>query len=337
MRAVVLVGGFGTRLRPLTLHVPKQMLPVGGVTMLERVVAKLGRAGVDEVILSLGYRPDVFLEAFPDGTCAGVKLSYMQEPEPLDTGGAIAFAARGAGVNETFLALNGDVLSDIDFDELVRTHRRFGAEATIALTPVEDPSGYGVVVTDTAGRVTDFVEKPAREDAPSNWINAGCYVLEPSVLDLIPAGEKVSVERSTFPKLVARQGLFAVPCEGYWLDAGTPETYLDANVDLTTGRGGTTEPGVHVTARVAPDARVDQSVVLADAVIEAGATVERSVVMQGAHVKANAVVRDSIIGMRSTIGVDARVVSLCVIGHDQHIPDAADLAGVRQPGPEEWT
>ena len=196
---MVLVGGEGTRLRPLTLTTPKQMLPVGGRPMIERVLGHLARHGIDEVVLSLGYRPDAFLDAYPDGRCAGVELIYAVEATPLDTAGAIRFAARFAGIDETFVVVNGDVLTGARRDGLVAFHRERGAEATMALTPVEDPSAFGVVPTDEEGRVMAFIEKPPPGEAPTNLINAGTYVLEPSVLARIPEGRRVSIERETFP------------------------------------------------------------------------------------------------------------------------------------------
>ena len=188
MRAVVLVGGFGTRLRPLTEVTPKPLLPVGHRPILEHVVTTLRAGGIDDVVLSLGFRPDAFTDAYPDGTCAGVPLHYAVEPEPLDTAGAIAFAAREAGIDETFVVVNGDVLTDLDVSRLVQVHREHGAEGTIHLTPVDDPSAFGVVEPDEDGRVLRFVEKPPPGTAPTNLINAGTYVLEPSVLARIPVG-----------------------------------------------------------------------------------------------------------------------------------------------------
>lgn len=162
MKAVVLVGGEGTRLRPLTLSTPKQMLPIVGMPMIERVLAHLASHGVDEAVLSLGYLPDAFKEAYPQGRASGVKLTYAVESEPLDTAGAVRFAATYAGLNETFVVVNGDVLTDLDLTSLVAFHRERGAEGTIALHPVADPSAFGVVPTDSDGRVTAFVEKPPR-------------------------------------------------------------------------------------------------------------------------------------------------------------------------------
>src|SRR5579875_2398130 len=211
MKAVVLVGGEGTRLRPLTFSTPKQMLPVAGRTVIERVVEHLGRHGVHEVVLSLGYKPDAFLAAFPDGRCAGVKLRYAVESSPLDTAGAIRFAAEEGGLgSETFVVVNGDVLTDIDVSELVKFHKERGAEGTIALTPVEDPSRFGVVPVDANGRVEAFIEKPPASEAPTNMINAGIYVLEPSFLERVPPGRKVSVEREVFPAVVEDGRLYAL-------------------------------------------------------------------------------------------------------------------------------
>ena len=209
MKAVVLVGGEGTRLRPLTLSAPKQMLPIVGVPMIERVLGHLARHGVDEAVLSLGYLPDAFMEAYPDGRAAGIRLFYAVEPEPLDTAGAVRFAATLAGIAETFVVVNGDVLTDLDLTSLVAFHRERRAEGTIALHPVADPSAFGVVPTDEEGRVTAFVEKPPRDEAPTNEINAGTYVLEASVLARIPEGGRVSIERETFPAMVRDRRLFA--------------------------------------------------------------------------------------------------------------------------------
>jgi len=336
MRAIVLVGGFGTRLRPLTLRAPKQMLPVGRVTMLERVVAKLGSFGVTEVVLSLGYQPDAFVDEFPDGTCAGVSLHYAVEPEPLDTAGAIRFAAESAGVTERFIAVNGDVLTDLDVAQLWEAHGRFGGQGTIALTPVEDPSRYGVVPIDDDGRVEAFIEKPDPGSAPSNWINAGTYVLEPSVLDLIPSGRKVSIERDTFPQMVADGSLFALHSDAYWIDAGTPAAYLQAHLDLVDGVRGEFEPGLDPAARVDPDAKVVRSVVGAGAVLASGVEVVDSVVMAGARVAAGSRVERSIVGARATVGESSDLRELTVIGYDTDVAAGTVATGECFPPASEW-
>ncbi|HEY7626586.1 MAG TPA: nucleotidyltransferase family protein, partial [Ilumatobacteraceae bacterium] len=204
MRAVVLVGGFGTRLRPLTFTTPKPMLPVGHVPIIERLVDNLARGGVTDVTLALGFKAEPFLAAFPDGTCNGIRLHYAVEPEPLDTAGAIRFAADFSEIDDTFVVANGDVLTDLDVGALVDFHRRRGAEATIHLIRVDDPSAFGVVEIDPDGRVLRFVEKPPPGTTPSNTINAGTYVLEASVLQQIPAGQKISIERVVFPEIASR-------------------------------------------------------------------------------------------------------------------------------------
>ncbi|NIR35175.1 MAG: NDP-sugar synthase, partial [Actinobacteria bacterium] len=250
--------------------------------MLEHVVGGLARHGVDTVVLALGYREDVFRAAYPSGTCAGVELRYAVEPEPLDTAGAIRFAAETAGVDGTFVAVNGDVFTDLDVGELWRRHHEVGAEATIALTEVDDPSRFGVVPTDDDGRVLGFVEKPPPDEAPTRWINAGTYVLEPSVLERIEPGRRVSIERETFPAIVDDGGLWAVQSEAYWVDAGTPATYLQIQLDLLDGVRGAPLDGVAATARIDPTASVVRSVVMAGAEVMADARVRDSVVSPGA-------------------------------------------------------
>jgi len=360
MDAVVLVGGFGTRLRPLTLTVPKNLVPVAGVPLIERVVAHLAAHGVDRVVLSLGYRPDSFFAAFPSNTAAGVALTYVVEPEPLDTAGAIRFAAKDAGVGDTFIVANGDVLTDLDVTDLIDTHRRTGAEATIALTPVEDPSRFGVVAIDADGRVTDFVEKPPPGEAPTNLINAGTYVFEPSVLGRIAAGRKVSVEREIFPAMVAGGTLFALASDRYWLDVGLPDSFLRATTDLLDGtrgagppapgadrraEGGWTlgEPVVEAGAdvddqsllcdgcRVAAGVEVRRSVVGPASRVAAGASIEDSVLFAGAILGEGAVVEGSIVGPGAVLGAGAKVTDLSVLGEGVVVEAGASLSGARVP------
>ncbi|HYD10886.1 MAG TPA: NDP-sugar synthase, partial [Acidimicrobiales bacterium] len=315
VRAVVLVGGFGTRLRPLTLTTPKPMLPVAGRPMIERTIRLLAAHGVDEVVLSLGFASSAFTDAFPDDTCAGVRLVYAVEPSPLDTAGAVRFAATAAGISERFIVANSDVMTDLDLSALLAFHETTGAEGTIALTPVDDPSQFGVVPTFEDGRVSAFVEKPAPGTEPTNLINAGFYVLEPSVLGRVEPDVKVSIERVTFPAMVADGALYALADESYWIDVGTPERYLTANLDLLD------EPDergwVAVDAGIAPSAVVRDSVVLDGAVVGDGAVVERSILGPGARV-----------------GAGASVTEVCVIGHEAVVPDGARLVGQRLPEPE---
>ena len=358
MRAVVLVGGEGTRLRPLTLTAPKQMLPIVGVPMIERVLHELAQHGIDEAVLSLGYLPDAFVDAYPEGVAAGVSLSYAVEPEPLDTAGAIRFAAGHAGVDETFVVVNGDVLTDLNLSALVRYHHEKRAEGTIALHPVEDPSAFGVVPTDDDGRVVAFVEKPRREEAPTNLINAGTYVLEPSVLDRVPPGRRVSIERETFPAMVGDGRLYAMADESYWLDAGTLPAYLQAHRDLLQGRrGAVPAPGARSVAdrvwvsgsadlagtvrgptwvgdgaSIAVGATVQSSSIGPGCVVEAGATVTDAVLLPGARVASDASVSGSVLGPGSTVGERCELRHLSVLGAGVVVPSGTMMDGKRVPG-----
>ena len=296
MFAVVLVGGFGTRIRPLTNDVPKPMLPIVGRPMIVHLVERLAAAGVSDVVLALGFKPEPFQDAFPDGAHGDVRVHYAVEPEPLDTGGAIGFAARSAGVRGTFLVANGDVVGDLDFGALVDAHHEFGGDATLHLTAVDNPSAFGVVETGADGAVVRFVEKPAPGETDSNLINAGTYVFEPSVLDHVRPMERVSVERAVFPALVDQGRLFGMPTDDYWLDAGSPEQYLQANLDLVRGVRGPGVDGVDAAAVVHDDAIVVESVVGARASVAAGARITGSVVLPDAVVEADAVVDRSIVG-----------------------------------------
>ena len=341
MRALVLVGGQGTRLRPLTNDVPKQMLPVVGRPMIARVLEWLARASIEEAILSLGYIPDAFMSAFPAGEWAGVKLSYVVEPEPLDTAGAIRFAAHEAGADdERILVVNGDVLTDLDIVELVAAHEAHGGCATIALTPVEDPSAYGVVPTEPDGAVQEFIEKPPAGTAPTNHVNAGTYVIDPEAIAAIPADRRSSIEREVFPLLVEKRQLFAMPSDAYWIDTGTPLSYIRAQVDVVTGvRRGMELDGVvidggcylgdgaaaHGTvgssflgagARIEDGAVVECSVVDAGVTVEAGAVVRDAILLPGAVVRAGASVTRGIVGWDAVVSADATVTNGAIVGRD---------------------
>ncbi len=323
MKAVILVGGEGTRLRPLTYAVPKPLLPIANVAFLERQLTWLARHGVDEVILAMGYLPDAFRAHFGTGVWRGMRLRYAVEPEPLGTAGAIRFAAEGVG--ERLVVCNGDVLTDLDLGAMVGFHERVGAEATIHLVRVEDPSAYGVVPTGPDGAVEAFVEKPPAGEAPTDWVNAGTYVLEPSVLASIPPGVPTSIERETFPALLGRRGcLFAWRQETYWLDIGTPAKYRQAQRDVLAGRLGLPPaPGarecsagvwVQAGATVAPDARLVAPVLVGpDCRVGAGATIADSVIGPAVVVGAGATVRGSVLLAGVTVPrgavVDGEVVA----------------------------
>ncbi|HVM09569.1 MAG TPA: NDP-sugar synthase [Acidimicrobiales bacterium] len=369
MKAIVLVGGKGTRLRPLTLSTPKPMLPIVDVPMIERIVDHLARHDIDEVVLSLGYRPDAFVDAFPEGAIRGVKLAYAVEPEPLDTAGGIAFAARAAGLDvgdERFVVVNGDVLTDLDLTALVAFHDERGAEATIALTPVENPAAFGVVPTHDDGRVIAFIEPPdavkkgleqPKEPPPTNLINAGFYVFEPRVIARIPENRKVHLETVVFPAMAESGSLYAQGSDEYWLDTGTAALYIRANLDIVAGLRSTIDPVapgasqrndgtwtgdgpvldgavespafIGDAAYVASGATVSRSVVGAGARVEKGAVVDGSVLLPGALVRSGAVVRDSIVGPEAVIGAGADLTDVCVVEGGASVADGVALRGER--------
>ncbi len=328
MRAIVLVGGEGTRLRPLTYTTPKPLLPIGNVTFLERQLAWLGRHGVDEVILALGYLPDAFAARFPDVTFGDVRLRYTVEKEPLGTAGGIRYAADETGIDGRFVVCNGDVLTELDLSALVAFHDERGAEATIHLARVADPSAFGLVPTHTDGEVKAFVEKPPPGRAPTDWINAGTYVLEPSVLDRVPPRLTVSIERETFPRMLEAPGrLYGYRSDDYWIDIGTPEKYLEAHADLLDGRIGSRAlpadavegaPGVWVQgdATVADDAKVEPPVLVGPgSVIGSGASVEHSVLGAGCAIGEGARVVRSVLLDRARLGAEAEAIDT-VVGPD---------------------
>jgi mannose-1-phosphate guanylyltransferase len=325
VQAIVLVGGEGTRLRPLTNDVPKPALTLVDRPFLAYMIEWLATHGVTEAVLACGFLPAVLQEALGDGEHGGVRLRYVIEPDRRGTAGAIRFAADALGddLEDRFLALNGDVLTDLDLTLLLRAHREREARATIALYPVEDAAPYGLVGIDAAGRVEEFSEKTG-EHRPGQ-INAGAYVLERSVLDLIPAGREVSIEREVFPRLVG-DGLGALLLDGYWMDIGTPERYLQASWDILEGRVETqvkpTAPGMLIGAGVAisPTATVGPRAVLAAGCeVAAGARVRDSVLLDGCSVGEGATVADSVLAPGVTVEPGAQV-SGAIVARDERVP-----------------
>jgi mannose-1-phosphate guanylyltransferase len=309
MTGIILVGGFGTRLRPLTNTVPKPMLPLLGRPLLAYTFDHLRSVGVSRAILACGYIPTAIEEHF-GAEADGLALEYRVEREPLGTGGAIRFAAEGT-VESTFLALNGDSLREVDVPELVRFHHDAGAKATILLTRVADPSRYGLVRTDDAGRVVGFLEKPDPTEIDTDFINAGLYVLEPEVLELIEPGAAVSIERDIFPRLAERGELCAKSLPGYWLDVGTPESYLQAHLDLLERHGSI---HVHPNAVVDPAAALVAPVrVDAAASIGACARIGPAVhVGNGASVAAGAFISNAAILPRAVVEAGAELAHAIV-------------------------
>ena len=326
--AVVLAGGLGTRLRPLTLNRPKQMLPIVDRPMIEHVVGKLASEGVEDVVLSLGYRPDEFLLNYPDGRCAGAGITYATEPRRLGTAGGLLWAVRhaketsrrGDCFSETFMVVNGDILTEASFDALVTLHRRArGAEATILTIPVNDVSRFGSVLALDDGKVLDFVEKPSDSASAGGWINAGIYVLEPSVLNLIEDGRLVSMERDIFPALAQAGKLYAMHSEDYWIDAGTPLSYLQSQLDLISGRRSQVLLGVDSTAKVSPDASVSESVIMGRVEVEEGAVVHRSVILPGGKVCRGARVTDAVVGFDAVVSEGAAVDDLRLLADGERV------------------
>ena len=340
MQAVILVGGEGTRLRPLTYATPKPMVPLFGVPFLERSISRLRDAGVREVILAAGYLPEALVDHFGDGSRFGISVTYVVEESPLGTAGALRNVADR--IDGAFFVLNGDVLTSLDLRSMLAYHRHKGGDGVLHAIRVEDPSAFGCIVHDGAGRIIRFVEKPPRAEAPTDEINAGTYLLERRVLDGIPTGRSVSIERETFPALIAAGGaLYAFTTDDYWLDVGRPQQYVQAHGDVLDGKlalpvaAGATRgsmwivggPGMPSNVRppsfVGAGVTIDESAsigpytVLGDGCsVGAGAEIRGSILWDGVAIGAGARVTDSILASNVHVGRGAVVSSGAVIGHD---------------------
>ncbi len=345
LQAVVLVGGEGTRLRPLTLETPKPMVPLMNVPFLERTLLRLKAAGISEVILPAGYLPAAISSYFGDGSRLGMRIEYVIEQTPLGTAGAVKNVARW--ITGPFFVLNGDVLTSLDLRRMIEVHERTRGMGVLHLIRVDDPSAFGCVVHDADGRVTAFLEKPKREEAPTNEVNAGTYLLDPAILDLIPAGRMVSIERETFPLVVTgTRPLYAYTTDDYWIDLGNPAAYLKAHRDVFAGTmplgigTGTSGPGAKEIPRatcaapvfigervqIAPSARVGPNAVLGDGcTIGANASVRDSVLWDRVVVESGARIDGAIIGSRAHIGADAIVKPGSVIGHGGIISSGSEV------------
>jgi mannose-1-phosphate guanylyltransferase len=350
MQAVILVGGEGTRLRPLTSTVPKSVVPLVDRPMLVYMLEWLRGHGIDDVIMSCGFKATNVRTVLGDGSHLGISLRFVEEPDPRGTAGALKFAERF--LDERFLMLNGDVLTDLDLTAQIAQHEQTGATGTLALVPVPDPSSYGLVRLCDDRSVDEFLEKPLPGTVlDTNLISAGAYVLERSVLDLIPPGRKVSIEREVWPALVS-DGLYGfVDAAAYWLDVGTPERYLQATFDILEGNVRTAvaarlgdgflsvDPSACVDglaippaivgpgARIAPGARVGSLAVIADDVsVGEGTTIERSVVLTGATIGNDCILRDCIVGPRVRIGDRTQILGGAIVGEGVRIGDDNVLA-----------
>ena len=334
MNAVILAGGKGTRLRPLTLNTPKPIVPILTRPFLSLQIELLKKTGIDNIVLSLSYQPRRIEELFGDGSALGVKIHYTMEPEPLGTAGAVKNAeSLLAGRTVVF---NGDVLSDLDLAEVLKQHEETGAKATIVLTPVENPSAYGLVETEVDGRVRQFLEKPSYDEITCDTINAGVYVLEPETLDFIPKGESYSFERGFFPNLLKDNiPFYAYVHRGYWIDIGTPEKYLRVHRDILSralpfesfspNAGGTY---VDPTATVESGARIQGPGYIGEgALVKAGAQLEPfAVVGPNCLIESEAILGNSVLWSNVRIGTEARVRG-ALIGRSAHIGHRSVLDG----------
>lgn len=336
MQAVILVGGEGTRLRPLTSTVPKPVVPLVDRPFIAFTLEWLCRHGIDDVVMSCGFLATSVRNVLGDGSRYGIRLRFVEEPDPRGTAGALKFAE--SMLDERFLMLNGDVLTDIDLTEQIAQHERTGAKGTLALVPVEDPSAYGLVRLHDDRSVKGFVEKPSSDMIDTNMISAGAYVLEREILQLVEPGRNVSIEREVWPRLVGG-GLYGFPCESYWLDIGTPERYLQGTFDILEGNvssavgerlgkgylavadsatidGRAIPPAViEAGACVADGAHVGSLVVLGAGVkVAAGATVERAVILAGSEIGEGCVLRDCIVAAGCRVGAGTQVLEGAVLG-----------------------
>jgi NDP-sugar pyrophosphorylase family protein len=328
MRAILLAGGKGTRLRPLTLHTPKPIVPIFNRPFLHYQIDLLKQVPeIDEVILSLNYQPRRIEDVFGDGSTLGLRIRYVVEPAPLGTGGAVKFAARG--VEDTIVVFNGDVLTQVDLAAVLARHRERQARATIVLTPVDNPSAYGLVETDGHDNVRRFLEKPSADEITTNYINAGIYVLEPSTFDRIPDDTAWSIERSFFPSFIERGETFvAYRHDGYWIDIGTPEKYSQVHRDIMDGRfaappfasNGASHVHCGEDVRIEEGALVEGPVFLDDGtVVRAGAQIgPYSVLGRGCHVEADARVRGSIVWANSRLGQESSLQD-AIAGRHVHV------------------
>ena len=336
MQALILAGGEGTRLRPLTTTVPKPVVPLVDRPFIQFMLDWLAGHGVDDIVMSCGHMASGVRNVLGDGSAFGIQLRYVEEPQPLGTGGALKFAE--PLLEDRFLMLNGDVLTDMDLTAQIAQHERTGARATLALTPVEDPSAYGLVRIGDGGAVEEFVEKPSPDQIDTHNISAGAYVLERSVLEMLEPEQPASIERDVFPRLVG-EGLFGFVAGGYWLDIGTPARYLQGTYDIlerTVDTGVTKRMGdaylcieehVENHGRIIPPALVESGCRIGEGariggrvVLESGVTVgdhttvERAVVMQGTEIGSHCTLRGCIIGGGVRLGDHCTVDGISVLG-----------------------
>jgi mannose-1-phosphate guanylyltransferase len=349
MQAVILVGGEGTRLRPLTSTVPKPVVPLVDRPFIAFMLEWLSAHGIDDVVMSCGFLATSVRNVLGDGSRYGIRLRFVEEPDPRGTAGALKYAE--SMLDERFLMLNGDVLTDIDLTEQIAQHERTGAKGTLALVPVEDPSAYGLVRLHDDRAVEGFVEKPSPDMIDTNMISAGAYVLEREILELVPPDRNVSIEREVWPQLVGA-GLYGFPSDSYWLDIGTPARYLQGTFDILEGNVHTAvserlgssylsvSEGAEVTGRAIPPAVIEAGACVADGAhvgslvvlgagvkVGAGSTVERSVILTGSEIGENCVLRDCIVAAGCRVGEGTHVLEGAVLGEGVTVGADNAIAG----------
>ncbi len=336
MQAVILVGGKGTRLRPLTSSLPKPIVQLVDRPFIAFMLEWLRGHGIDDVIMSCGFLADSMRSVLGDGSQLGIRLRFVEEPEPLGTAGALKLAE--PMLDERFLMLNGDVLTDIDLTAQIAQHQATGARATLALVPVADPSAYGLVILRDDNSVRDFVEKPSSDSIESNLISAGAYVLERDILELVAPGRNVSIEREVWPLLIDN-GLYGFASDSYWLDIGTPSRYLQGTFDIIEGNVATAvserladgwlaiDERAHLSGRVIPPAVIERDVHVADGAhvgslvvlgegvsVGAGSTVERAVILHGTQIGEGCELRDCILAAGCRVGAGTKITGGAVLG-----------------------
>jgi len=359
LKAVILVGGEGTRLRPLTCTTPKPMLPLVNIPFIEYIIRLLKEHDICDIILSVGYISDIFESCFNDGGHLGVKLTYVVEDKLLGTCGAVKNVESLLG-GETFIVFNGDILTNLNIGQLLEYHRAKKAAVTITLTPVEDPTIYGLVPLDNSGRVLEFLEKPSWDEVTTDLINAGTYVIEPEVLRYVPGGENYSFERGLFPALLEnRERVFGFHSSAYWLDIGTPEKYLLAHKDILEGKvslefiaqeimsadkQAKSRVWVGKRAKISPEGTIFGPTVIGEnAVIESHATIfshttignncrissgtvlEGCVLLDGCRIGEGSVVKNSILGRGLKLGKKVHVEEMVVLGDNMKVGDENHL------------
>jgi mannose-1-phosphate guanylyltransferase len=332
VKAVVLVGGEGTRLRPLTYLTVKAMVPVLNKPFLEYTIRHLSHHNIKEIILAIGYKPDRITEYFSDEKPFGAKLVYSIETEPLGTAGAVKNAQ--SSIDDRIFVMNGDIFTDLDITDMLKFHDNKSAKVTIALTPVEDPTRFGVVETDSNQRVTRFVEKPRREEVTSNMINAGLYIIEREVLERIPKGQRCMFEHSIFPTLVnEREPVYGYITDSYWMDTGTPEKYLELNSDLLHGKSAQVDfktadirvdkqSTIHTKSRLVGPILIDENCDIGEDVELKGPVVMGT----GCRILKGAIIENSILWQNVTVGRESALKD-CIVANNSRIDDNVHMSG----------